>query len=217
MQTGTMGDSIKDLSYLEEDEVSYFYSLLTEEITDFDCGTLCKGDNEGIPFCCSVENAVPFLYSAEFSYLKKRTDLWKVWKPVTDQQKELKKNNEDRSTIFCECKGVAYCERENRSISCRTFPMEPYIDRRGVIVGLVFMKEFTGGCPLTGKPEKIRQEYIDSSFLFWEKMLLRRPLEYDTYKKSSKAYRISRTKSGKNFPILYPSHLKDKTYLRKYV
>lgn len=207
----------KDIPLLEEEEIAYYYSLLIEELTNYDCGTLCKDANDGIPFCCSVENAVPILYKAEFSYLKKRTDLWKVWKPKNKHEINLKKNQEDKHTIFCECKGVNFCERENRSISCRTFPLEPYIDKRGVFVGLVFMREFTHGCPLTKRVNDIRQEFIDTNYLFWEKLMLRKPNEYETYRRSSIAYRRHRTKTKKSFPIFFPSHLKDKEYLKKYI
>jgi hypothetical protein len=202
---------------LTEDEVAYYYTLLNEEVTSFNCGTLCAPDNGGEPFCCKVENAVPFLYKEEFSYLKKQSDLWSVWKPKTKHEIKLKKNTETDDTIFCECKGVSFCERENRSISCRTFPLEPYIDRRDVMVGLVFMKEFSEGCPLTNRPKDIRQEFVDSHFIFWEKLILRKDDEFETYKKSSRTYRMSREKTGKDFVIFYPSHLKDKDYIIKYI
>ena len=79
------------------------------------------------------------------------------------------------------------------------------------------MQEFSHGCPLTNRPRDIRQEFIDNHFIFWEKLMLRKPEEYETYKKSSKKYRAKREKTGKKFPILYPSHLSGKEYLEKYV
>jgi hypothetical protein len=202
---------------LQKDEVTYYYSLLNEELTDYDCGHLCKDDNGGYPFCCLVENAVPILYKQEFELLRSRTNLWSVWKPQTEEDKQTKKDYEGGDTIFCKCKGVEFCERENRSISCRTFPLEPYIDKRKVMVGLVFMKEFMHGCPLTKKPKDIRQEFIDSHFIFWEKLLLRNHEEFEMYWKSSKGYRISRSKTKKKFQVFLPSHLKGKRYLVKYL
>ncbi|MCB1178110.1 MAG: hypothetical protein KDK36_11065 [Leptospiraceae bacterium] len=204
-------------SSLTQEEISYYYTLLDVELTEYDCGTLCKDDNDGEPFCCKVDNAVPYLYRAEYDLLKNRTDLWKVWKPTTKEEKELKKEQEDSNCVFCECKGVAHCERDNRSISCRTFPLEPYIDKRGVFVGLVFMKEFMHGCPLMSRPKDIRQEFVDNHFIFWEKLMLRKPDELETYTDSSKSYRASRSRTGKKFPILFPSHLKGKKYLDKYI
>jgi ATP-dependent DNA helicase RecG len=57
---------------LTEDEVAYLYTLLREEVTNYDCGSLCKDDNGGVPFCCVTENAVPLLYKKEFELLKTR-------------------------------------------------------------------------------------------------------------------------------------------------
>ncbi len=205
------------LSELTTDEISYYYTLLNEEITDFDCGTLCREDNDGNPFCCVTENAIPFLYRKEFSLLKSRSDLWKIWEPKNRQEKNLKSAQEGEDTLFCECKGAAFCERENRSISCRTFPIEPYIDKRGALVALVFMKEFLSGCPLTKRKDDVRQDYIDSHFIFWEKLLLRRKEEFETYNKSSRAYRKWSKNTGLPIPLLFPSHLKGKEYLNKFI
>ncbi|ASV11032.1 hypothetical protein B2G51_03715 [Leptospira santarosai] len=206
-----------DPKHLAEDEISYYYSLLHEELTEFDCGELCKPDNDGIPFCCISDNAVPTLYRSEFSMLKKRTDLWKVWNPKTEADKKMLSEYDSKETLFCECKGIQFCERENRSISCRTFPLEPYLDTRGVLVGLVFMKEFTGKCPLTLRAKDIRQEFIDSHFIFWEKLLFRLDTEYEVFWNSSKSYRRSRAKTGIKFPIFFPSHLQGKEYLKQYL
>lgn len=204
-------------SDLTRDEISFYHSLLNEELTDYDCGSLCKDANDGVPFCCVVENAVPILYKEEYELLKSRSDLWSVWEPESKSDLKLKKDSEPDSALFCKCKGVAFCERENRSISCRTFPLEPYIDKRGKHVGLVFMKEFLHGCPLTSRNKDIRQEFVDSHFIFWEALLLRKDDEYETYLRSSRRYRRHRTKTGVQFPILFPSHLKDKEYLKEYI
>lgn len=207
-------DLFKDL---EQEEIAYYYALLQEEVTNYNCGSLCKDANNGVPFCCVTENAVPLLYKKEFEFLKSRSDLWSVWNPTDPKEKELKDGHDDKNTIFCKCKGVQFCERENRSICCRTFPLEPYIDKRGVFVGLVFMKEFYKGCPLTQRSYDIRQDFVDNHYIFWEKLMLRRPIEFETYTKSSKSYRLSRSKTKKEFPILFPSHLKEKEYLKKYI
>ncbi len=211
----------KDLTV---DEIQYYYSLLNEEITSYDCGELCKGDNEGVPYCCIVENAVPLLYKNEFAHLESQGDLWHIWKPANKSDKKLMETA-GRDQLFCECKGISHCVRDQRSISCRTFPMEPYIDRRGVFVGLTFMQEFsdkdrdTGKtkCPLTARRKDIRQDYIDSHFMFWEKLLLRREEEYDTYKETSMTLRRLRTRIGRTFVVLLPSHFQDSKTVKKYL
>jgi hypothetical protein len=202
---------------LTTDEVAYYYTLLSEEVTDYDCGTLCKDDNGGVPFCCVTENAVPLLYKQEFELLRSRSELWSIWNPIDKEGKKLVEDHDDVGSVFCKCKGVAFCERENRSVSCRTFPLEPYIDKRGVFVGLVFMQEFSHGCPLTKRAKDIRQEFIDQHYIFWEKLILRRDREFETYSNASRTYRRNRTRTKKTFPILFPSHLKGKEYLLKYL
>ena len=115
--------------------------------------------------------------------------------------------------------------RDERSISCRTFPLEPYIDRRGVFVGLTFLQEFTEKdpdtgkikCPLTRKAKDIRQEAVDSHFMFWEKIMLRRADEYETYVDTSKKLRRDRDRSGRTFTVLLPSHLKDSKLVKQYM
>ncbi|WP_367898529.1 hypothetical protein AB3N61_03905 [Leptospira sp. WS58.C1] len=206
-----------DPKALTEDEIQYYYTLLQEEVTEYNCGSLCAPSNGGIPVCCQADNALPALYKAEYEMLSKRTDLWKAYVPMTREEKKDFAVYDHRKITFCECKGVAHCERENRSISCRTFPLEPYLDTRGVLVGLVFMQEFQTKCPLTSRAKDIRQEFIDNHFLFWEKLLFRVESEYEVYTESSKAYRRKRKRTGVEFPILYPSHLKGKEYLKQYI
>lgn len=208
---------------LNEEEIAYYFSLLTEEITDYDCGELCKDKKSGLTYCCQVQHAVPLLYKNELSHLQKKGDLWAEWKPGNKDDKELKETA-GKDQVFCECKGQQYCIRDQRSISCRTFPLEPYIDRRGVFVGLTFIKDFTTRdadtgrikCPLTRRKKDIRLEFIDSHFLFWEKIMLRRPEEYETYVDTSKTLRRERDRTGKSFEILYPSHFQGSKTIKLY-
>jgi len=200
---------------LTEPEIEYLFSFLNEELAPFNCGELCAPHNNGIPYCCTAEHAVPLLYRAEFSYLDKRGDLWFRWKPKTKDDKKIAETA-DRDQVFCECTGVEHCVRNLRSISCRTFPLEPYVDRRGAFVGLTFLEDFTQKdpdtgkikCPMTRRAKEIRQEFVDSHYQFWEKLMLRRPDEYEIYLDSSKTLRRNRDKHGTPFSILFPTHMK---------
>lgn len=148
------------------------------------------------------------LYREEFEYLSHRTELWHRWKPKTPVDKKMKKEEETKVLIFCECKGIAHCERENRSICCRTFPLEPYIDSDGNFVGLIFMKEFRNKCPLMSRLKDIKQGVIDKHYEFWTLMLAKKTDEFDLYKSTSRGWRISAAKRGVKIPILYPSNAK---------
>lgn len=145
------------------------------------------------------------LYREEFEYLSRRTELWHRWMPKTKIDRKMLKEEETPISIFCECKGVAHCERQNRSICCRTFPLEPYFDSAGDFVGLIFMREFRSKCPLMWRLKDIRQNVIDKHYRFWELMLAKKGDELDLYKSTSRGWRISATKRKVPLPILYPS------------
>jgi hypothetical protein len=208
---------------LSEEEIEYYYTLLKEEITDYNCGTLCAPYYKGIPYCCVADQAVPLIYKSEFNFLKSRTDLWYKWKPGNEEDKELLSSARS-DQVFCECRGVAHCDRRYRSITCRTFPLEPYFDRKNVFVGLTFLEDFllkdpeSGKvkCPLTSRKKDIRQEFIDEHFIFWEKLLLRLPDEAETYQMSSASIRKYHKKINKKVSVLFPSWYKNMKIMHQY-
>ncbi len=205
------------------DEVKYYFDMLEEPIVDYDCALLCKDTNNGIPYCCEAGNAVPLLYKAEYEHLRMIGDLWFEWEPKTEDDRELLSYaREDQ--VFAECRGSKHCIREQRSITCRIFPLEPYIDRRGVFVALTFIEDFlksdeheSSKCPLATRKDDIRIEFIDSHFLFWQNLLLRLPNEYKIYKGSSASIRRF-NKEQKTEPILFfPSFYKDIKSMREFI
>ena len=99
---------------LAEEEIQFYYSLLDESITDYDCGDLCKDANGGVPYCCQSQHAVPLLYKNEYKYLRSVGDLWHEWRPMDAEDRKLKET-EGEDQIFCECKGVEHCIRDQRS------------------------------------------------------------------------------------------------------
>ncbi len=213
--------AVKDLT---KEEVPYYLSLLNEEVCEFDCGELCAKDNNGEPYCCTVENAIPLLFKSEYEYFNEKGDLWYIWKAQSEDEKEIEESAR-KDQVFCDCGGASNCKRDLRSITCRTFPLEPYIDRRGVFVGLTFLYDFTIKddetgkikCPLTKKPAHIRQEFVDASFIFWEKIMLRVREEYDTYVDSSHDLRRKRDKKGFKLKILYPTWFQKLKSMKEYV
>ncbi len=206
------------------DEIKYYFDMLDESIVDYDCAVLCKKDNNGIPYCCEAGNAVPLLYRSEYEYLRTLGDLWFEWRPKNDDEKELL-DYASEDQIFAECRGVKHCVRGERSITCRVFPLEPYIDRRGVFVALTFIEDFlkieegsfTSKCPLAMHKEDIRLEFIDSHFLFWQNLLLRLPSEYKIYKSSSSSIRRLNKKQNTEPILFYPSFYKGIASTREFV
>ena len=200
---------------LKSEHIRRFIQLLQEKITEYDCGKLCRqNDGGGIPYCCTTEHAVPLLYEIELEYLKDQGDLWSRWNPESGRDRELIKSVPN-GQVFCACKGYESCVREQRSISCRTFPLEPYLDRRGKFVGLTFIRDFTDKdpktgrlkCPLTARKNDIRTEYIDNLFMFWKELMQIREEEHATYVQTSEFLRREYDKMGRRFHVLFPSQI----------
>lgn len=185
------------------------YAMLEGPVTKQDCGKFCAPKNNGVPVCCDANHAVPLLYQTEFAFLKSRSDLWHEWHPRPDHPDEAELLDDlSPNEIFCDCKGVQFCERENRSLACRTFPFEPYFDKEGGLVGLVFNEEFREKCPLvTTKRSLITQKTINRHFDFWDHFTDIKPSEFETYFENSKTLRRRRGQTKKDFTILYPDHL----------
>lgn len=195
---------------LSREALETYYSFLSEEISEIDCGTLCSPLNDGVPLCCSPGFAIPLLYRSELEWLNEKNDLWSPWNPVSSRENKLA-SGAGPHEIYCRCKGVEHCIREVRSIACRTFPLEPYLDEKGRLAGLVFVSSFperrhgmrTPQCPLRDRPELIRPEFIDSNLKFWSRFL-EMPAEFETYRDSSRELRRKSKKTGEPVPVITP-------------
>ncbi len=206
------------------DEIPYFLEMLEEPIVDYDCSVLCRDSKDDMAYCCQPGNALPLLYKTEYQYLRTLSDFWGEWKPTTKEGRQMLEYAGENQ-IFAECSDPRNCKRKERSITCRVFPLEPYIDRRGVFVCLTFMQSFLeydedlgrGKCPLAMHTKDIRQEFIDSHFLFWQSLLLRFPREYQIYKSSSASLRKYNKKNKSDIILFYPSSYKNIKSMRDYI
>ena len=138
-----------------------------------DCGLKCAPYNErGAPFCCDTRHCVPSVYAAEWNYLQQQTDLWHLFQTQTKQAEELLKKLPD-GQVLVECLGFQECQRNFRSISCRTFPFFPYITRQGEFIGMSYYWDFEDRCWLISNLHQVsaqyRQEFIATfDEIFWE-------------------------------------------------
>ena len=67
----------------------------------------------------------------------------------------------DENSLLCVCPGVTQCDRKRRAICCRVYPFEPFLDKKGNLLGLTF--NFTPGhdCPLMKKKNlKLKLTYL---------------------------------------------------------
>lgn len=142
------------------------YDRFDAPVTDFDCGQLCAPLNDGIPVCCHGESVIPVLYKGELKMLLERTELWSRWVPQDEEERELEEDHDEFA--LATCKGVQHCERDNRSLNCRTFPLFPYFDHDDELAGLVYDYEAAEGkCPLVEMPQVVTVRYIEQALEFW--------------------------------------------------
>ena len=177
------------------------YHSFGTPVTDFDCGQLCAPLNGGIPACCKGDEVIPVLYVGEFRRLIERTDLWEAFRPVTAHDRSLVAEHDDHQ--LATCRGVAHCERENRSLNCRTFPFSPYIDHDGLVAGLVYdMDAAEGKCPLVDLPQTVTRRYIVEATDFWSCLLVDSPDERRFYADECVDLRRRFGREGQPVPVL---------------
>jgi hypothetical protein len=177
------------------------YEILKAPVTAFDCGQLCAPANGGVPVCCEGEKVVPVLYKGEFKMLMERTGLWRPWVPADAHERRMQRDLADYQLAVC--KGAAHCERDNRSLNCRTFPFAPYLDHDRVIAGLVYDYEAAEGkCPLVALPGVVTERYIHESLEFWSVVLTQDAAEADFQWQESEKLRRSFGRRGRTIPVL---------------
>jgi hypothetical protein len=183
---------------IDPQAIPQLYALLTSPVTAFDCGVLCAPRNGGVPVCCHAQTVVPVLYRAELEWLRKRTRLWRRYVP-TDARERAMAREVSACDVLAVCRGAAFCEREHRSIACRTFPFEPYVDHRSRLAGMVYNYEFTGLCPLIDNPAPILTRFIDQCIALWASIFELDQDELQFYSGTSQTLR--RSFGQKRLPI----------------
>ncbi len=146
-------------------EFPRLYQQFDAPIAALDCGGRCAPYNErGVPFCCDTRHAVPTAYEVEWLYLRSATTLWHTYDDPLHGV-ELRRQLPD-GQVLIECLGHRLCQRNFRSIVCRSFPFFPYITRQGQFVGLAYYWEYEDRCWVTSNLQVVslefRQQFIDA-------------------------------------------------------
>ena len=139
-----------------------FYDLLykkLERVTplEVDCGKLCGGA------CCEVTDEITGMYLFPFEECEYNPPA--KWSKIYDTDFEWK---EGKTASLFTCDGS--CERDKRPLSCRIFPLVPYV-HRGEKMRLIMDPRGKGICPLASVME-IKD--LDAQFVkqVYEAMLL---------------------------------------------
>jgi Fe-S-cluster containining protein len=174
------------------------YDVFNAPVSRFDCGKYCSPLNGGEPVCCSTENAVPIVDRAEYELLQSRSDLWHRHRPKDTAGKKLVAELHS-SCLAVECKGARHCERDNRSLACRSFPFFPYLDRKGDFIGLSIHWTFADRCWVMSNLEIVDAEYRRQFVTAHELLFEKDPGEHKLHREYSATLR--RVFSRKNLPI----------------
>jgi hypothetical protein len=186
---------------LREKQLKRFYRLLSVRMTDFDCGRKCAPKNDGVPYCCDREQVTPVLFRDEYRWHREQGTFWKKMPIKTKRDKKLV---EETCTynVFSVCPGVESCRRTLRSLSCRMFPFEPFLDKTGTVTGLVYQDGENERCPLVGKHRRhYNQAYIRNAIRVWQELVDTFPEEKEMYLRESRRRKRLATRTGKPLRI----------------
>lgn len=160
----------------------------TASVVPVDCGEKCRHLNDGVPVCCDIENAVPIMDRHEYKLLRARSDLWRKYRPPNAHGEELVESlHED--CVACECKGAAFCERDNRSLSCRAFPFFPYITKHGDFIGMATYWTFEDRCWVISNMKQVTPAFVSEFHDGYERLFRKKPDELAVFKDYSATMR----------------------------
>ena len=130
--------------------------------------------------CCTTGHAVPVVDRSEWKLLKSRSDLWRPFKPYDANTREIVASLH-HSNCAIECKGARFCERQNRTIACRSFPFFPYITREKAFIGLSVYWTFEDRCWMISQMELVEQRFIDEFAAAFRQIFQKDKVEFETF------------------------------------
>jgi hypothetical protein len=187
--------------YIEPEEYETIYAGLDAPVSRYDCGQYCAPHNGGVPVCCSTQHAIPVARVEEWKFLKGRTDLWRIYQPVTKAERKIKDElpNDCRALV---CKGAALCERNHRTLSCRTFPFFPYITKDYAFAGLTYYWHFEDLCWVISNLQIVEHDFVREFVSTFELLFRRLPGELETFRDYSASMRRAFSRMKKTIPLI---------------
>jgi hypothetical protein len=173
-------------------------------IMKLDCGQKCAPYNEnGVPFCCDLHHAVPTLHRAEWEYLQENTDLWRLWQGETPDETRRLQEQTPAGQVLAGCLGADRCQREFRSLTCRSFPFFPYLDRAGSFIGLSYYWEYEDRCWVISNLDQVTPDYLAEFISAYEWLFERLPQEKENFKYHSSMMRRIFSRRRRAIPLLH--------------
>jgi hypothetical protein len=203
---GTIYGILDSLPGNEMDAKSFefLYSKFQTPIAEFDCGERCAPYNEkGVPFCCDTHHTIPAAYQAEWEYLQVSTDLWHPWEGDSRAETEALASMLPAGMLMIACKGHLFCERDYRSLACRSFPFFPYITRQGGFIGLSYLWEYEDRCWVISNLGIVTPQYLAQFITAYDELFSRLPSELEEYRGFSTLMRRAFGRKGRAIPLLH--------------
>lgn len=180
------------------------YGHFNAPISEFDCGDRCAPHNErGVPFCCDTRHAVPTAYKEEWQYLEQNTDLWHLWEADSPEDTLRLQLQAPEGQVLIACLGHAACRRGFRSITCRSFPFFPYLDREGNFLGLSYYWEYEDRCWVISNLHIVTPEYRSQFIRAYDEIFNRIPEEQENFRSFSNTMRRVFGRRHRAIPLLH--------------
>ena len=168
----------------------------------YDCGKKCAPLNGGQPVCCDSGHAIPIVEHSEYKLLSGRTDMWHKFVPKDAAERKEVADLKGSDCRAVECNGAAHCERDNRSLACRSFPFFPYFTPEKELVGLATYWTFEGLCWVISNITIVEKPFI-KQFLDIHEYLFRQDDNWRvTYIDQSATMRGVYSKRDERFPVI---------------
>jgi hypothetical protein len=186
------------------------YAGFQAPIAALDCGDKCAPYNErGVPFCCDTRHAIPTAYREEWDYLKANTDLWHPWEAEDESVTHELVQETPGNQVLVECQGHLKCQRNFRTLTCRSFPFFPYIDKNKKFVGLSYYWEYEDRCWVISNLQVVSLEYRRQFCALYDVIFAHMPDELQNFQHHSEVMRRIFSRHHRAIPLL---HRNGKTY-----
>ncbi len=167
----------------------------------FDCGKMCAPLNGGEPVCCSTDHAIPIMDKAEYKLLRQKSDLWRPFRPKDKHAREVV-SDMATSCIATECKGAKFCERDNRSLACRSFPFFPYLTAKDELIGLSYYWYFEDRCWVISNLGVADAKFVREFIAAYETLFVLDPEERGAFRDQSAAMRRTFSRWRRPIPLI---------------
>lgn len=177
------------------------YERFQSSISRYDCGKQCSPHNGGEPVCCSTKDAVPLVDKWEWELLRGRTAMWRPYVPNDASGRKIVEDlHEDCRAI--ECRGARHCERDNRTMACRTFPFFPYVTREGAFIGLSYLWDFEDRCWVISNLAIVDRAFVAEFIEAYELLFAHDREEFEANRDHSAVMRRVFTRWNRVIPLI---------------